>query len=329
MEFLNFLKDNWLKILFAIWGLIALTQQAKRDEVRDRLARLLSNPVIDSLGKEGAIYSKEELKKIADSVSNVMIDPIETWVNKQKESINKQFDILYSGEKNYFKLFNHVFLLILFLCFLWGDGIAIANTLELTGLIDYVPNWLTQYELAVVFGSFVPLIVGGTIFFTPLSKDESVVRSDKPENQSYKNLYRKLSRFIIISSLTAVIFLSIGRYQAAYQFILSEGMNRIIKIVYDLTIMVLIPLNSTLSAFLIHKELYLGLHVIFTLIIQLLLVIPKIFLYVIKIIGKMGLFGLDIIIRTIVAVLYIFSFLFFTPLDMISNIFNPKHIEVD
>ena len=323
MLILEFLENHWKLIVFIIWCFIALIQQTKRDEVREKLSGLLSNPVINATGKDGAIYSRDELKKISDKVSNVMVEPIENWLNKQREIINKQFNLLYSGEINYLKLFIYVVFLVLFICFLWGDGIAIANTLELIGLISYVPSWLTQYEIAIMFGSLIPIIVGGFIIS---NLSERNLGEDKDENQ--KSLRKILSIVIIVLGLIALISLGIARYQTINRINISNETNKFIEsFIIDPVYTILIPLNSALAAFLIHSEFFLGLQVLFLVGTELFLLLPTILLYLLKIIGQMGVFGLDIVIRVFLGAIYVLAFFFFTPLDAISNILTVRHSE--
>jgi len=75
-----------------------------------------------------------------------------------------------------------------------------------------------------------------------------------------------------------------------------------------------------LATILIHREGIKGVQVLFLLLTHIFLALVLFWLYLVKPIGALGIIGLDVVVRTLIAVLFVLAFFFFTPFDTIASI---------
>lgn len=310
------LRDNWLLIFVALWLLLALLNREERENLGNLLAEIVAKPSVQ-VGNSSNIYSKDELEGMAHRLADTIITPIDSLANHLKGWIDGMRERISSPGKPW-KHFGYVLLLIFLILFIYADAIAIANTLEAVGLLSGVPPLLTRYEIAVTLGSIGSVVVAGMIAHEIFGKAEF---TDWNEGHGlWKVIAALITIFLLIAGLVVVVALGLARYRV---FVTLEPAADVrIQQLVSAAILILVPVNTVLATILIHREGIKGIQVLFLLLTNILLILVLFWLYLIKPIGALGIIGLDVVLRGLIAALFVLAFFFFTPFDTIASAFS-------
>jgi len=317
-NFITWLGTNWLYIVLAAWGIIALANKNRRDETKEKLTDVITKSAIPRSNQEDGqpLYSKQDLENIAGSVYTAIIDQLQAWIGIQKTSLQSEWETIYDPQKPS-KPFGYFVQLVLFIFFFWGDAIAIANALQAEGLLEQVPGWLTPYEITVAFGSLFTAVVGALVANDIYGKGEFSDWGEQPEG-FWKVTARVTTALLLISGIVVITALGLARYRAVVN--LPSGWDNSLQVIAKVTTLIIVPVNAALCAILIHREALKGVQVVYLVVRQFFLMIPRVCLYIAKIFGAMGIIGLDLLIRLILVIYFIVAFLAITPLDAITSL---------
>ncbi len=313
--------SNWFVIVAVLWGATALANKGKRSDLKDQLSDIITKPAIlrQSEGEEQPIYSTERLEQIAKDVADRLITPVASLSQKISNWINSKHQTITSDDKPW-KDFGYFIFLIMLVLFFIADAIAIANTLEAIDLLEVVPKGLARYELAVAIGSFFTVIAGGLVARDMFGKSEF---SDWDEQHGlWKITAGFIALFLIVSGLLVVIALGLARYRLVVT--LPASTDSQLEQIVIIVIFVLVPVNAVLATILIHSEGIKGSQIVFLFGAGILAAAINFWLYIVNIIGAMGVIGLDFIFRALIAMLFIVAFFFFTPLDAVSDVLSSR-----
>jgi hypothetical protein len=318
-----FISTNWFFIAISIWGVAAIANRSKRSELRDKLADIITQPALHVFNNQNnpnsePIYTKRELEKIAEKVSATIIEPIDklshNWTSKLQSKKSSITD-----ESKPWKSFGYLIFFVMIFFFIWADGIAIANTLEAIGLLNEIPEILTKYELAVAFGSFFTVIVGAVVMNELLAEKSEFSDWDQ-KSKLQKVFVLAFTVLIMLMGLLAVLALGMARYRLLVELV--PEVDYQLEQFANFAILILIPINAVLATVLIHNEGTRGALIVILFFGNILLAIINFCLYLARIIGHMGIYGLDIILRITIAFLLVVAFFFFTPLDLLTTIIS-------
>lgn len=330
MEFINSLLNSaWGPYIYGAlfyWFIVGISNRDKRKTFFSGLSSLFSQPSVFEKAKTNpgnqpvkqsggllAFYPRSLLETIAHSFKEALIEPLQKGVANLKLAIKDKKDALEGNNPGPWKMFGYALQFFLLAAFIWADAIAIANTLQFFGYIAVVPSYLSSFELSIGFGSLLAIIVGGLVASDLFGEGEFTDWAVQKES-GWKTFVKWMVFFLILSGSAVVVLLSIGRLGGRVTFT-QEALDRI-NLWAEIGTLVLVPLNATISALLIHREGFKGLYVIYLAIASIFLFVLQVFLYLANILGSMGIFGLDLVYRFLLMIINVIGYYLTAPLDL-------------
>lgn len=288
------------------WAIIALANKTGRNNLVNRIITLISKPIILKVDEGTPVpgYPRQPLEQTAQALTNVFefhnLDKIIDGLTNNTKQIAQ------SSLRNYI---GDLVKLGMFLCFVWADAISVTNTLGTLSLISGdVPSFLTRYEIAVIFGSLLSLIVG--VWVIVESKEASNNRSDPAHK-----IIVGFSCFLVTSGLLATLIFALARYSALG--LLPNDFQKIAENTNNVVLVILIPVNNVIASFVIFTEALKGLAAVSLLLISISLTGLYLLRFIYKFIFWVIIFLFDMIYRIILIYMFIASFLLLTPFDSI------------
>jgi len=288
------------------WAIIALANKTGRDNLINRIIILITKPIVfrTDEGTPVPFYPRQLLEQMAQALTNASDflygkNIIANLTNFIKENALSSLRI-YIGD---------LVKLGMFLCFVWADAISVTNTLGTLSLISGdVPSYLTRYEIAVMFGSLLSLIVG--VWVIVESKEASNSRSNFPHK-----VIVAFSYFLVVSGLLVTLIFALARYAALG--LLPNDYQQFVEITNNVVLVMLIPVNNVIASFVIFAEAMKGLAAVSLLLVSILLTGLYVLRFIYKFIFWVFIFLFDVIYRISLIYMFIASYLLLTPFDSI------------
>lgn len=312
--------DNQVSLILAgIWLIIAFGDSKNRETFAERCWNLLVTPAkLQGYPKELGTNLQKFLTTFPSQVLDVCFKNTASMFVKRQWKLLGQF----------------IFLIFLAL-FLLSDVIAIYNGEAVLGIpVENLPEniaiLLGQFGLAVTIGTFISLVTGGVVFFECLASSRSKQDSLSEKNSasssaegvisfsdfgSYPKLLRKvvtvLALILLISSLfTGVI---IGAATLKGQMAVPTWLEDLAKI----SVNVLVRFNVLLATIIIPIEGVKGLLTIVLFGLVLITSCLAVFIALLYISAMVFWIVIDFLLRLILWVAAVMTFIIFTPLDRV------------
>lgn len=321
--FTNLLNSEWFYVLLGIWTLISIGHKSERETLTERLKDLISKPIVtdpDENALSVPFYPRKTFERVAIAVRNALVQIPAEINNGLKKWISAQYSFVVNPDRRW-KVLGYTLNLFFMFFFIWADGIAIANALNSRGLLASVWEPLRDYSTAVVIGSFFSIVIGALV-----ARDVFSDRSDFSDWDEQKGVWKAAAKYLtiilILSGFFVVIMLGIGRLQSLGR--ISEPFNTFANQLTDFTSLVIVPFNTVLGTVLIHYEAFKGMLLALIFIEGITVIIMSGVEYIAGILGAMGPFTVDVFYRFMLALVFIFSFLLITPLDLFTSLIPKK-----
>jgi hypothetical protein len=316
MENIQSFVQFLIEFIVVVWFLTAIANKPKREELRDRLSNLVTVPTVYSHKDEEIdidLYPRNSLEGAAQIWRNWFVTP----VGRADSTVRSWFQNLQEGivpdSSHAWKPFNYFILLLLLIGYLYSDAITVASTLVSYGLIDQLDEALKRYDIAILFGSLVSIVIGGIIANDVFGKGEF---SDWGLKKDSKWIWfaKITSIFLMISGLYVIASLGAVRYGRliglpANDFAWLNGNAQFV-------INVLTFFNAGLATALIADEGFSkGARILALACISILIILISVIWYIIGAFYGTVVYIIDVLWRFMLGVGNIIFFLALTPLD--------------
>lgn len=262
-------------ILIITTVILSIINPVHRNDVIDKLHSLLTMP-FSSISPENSnieinenikFYSWDTYHNINQKLPNIIIKPIKNGFSKTKLWFSKNFEKIHNGYPE--KTFGYILLFFVFLLFAYADLVTISQTVPILGyssnpnsiLSKFLDNF-SNYEFSIAIGSFVSILTGA--FVSSEIFEESKFTDWDEKKGFFKTISKFLTIFVIIVSFVIIISLGLERFRTIAN--LTPEFFKLIGNWSQFVVLILIPINATISAFLIHRE---ALNGLFTIILAL------------------------------------------------------------
>lgn len=188
---------NFYSLLFFAWFVIAISQSTPRQKLLSNTIALISEPIIfkHSKNKKIPFYPRKLFEQLAQTTKESYERLNDSSFFKNPKHLDAQ------STSSDFSTFGKIVILAVFILLLWADAIAAANTLQIYGLLNPLPSWLSQYWLSLSSGSLVSTIIGAWTI------------ANLKKKAGLKNPISKVvSYFLVTSGLCLAFVFSIARY---------------------------------------------------------------------------------------------------------------------
>lgn len=268
------------------------------------------------------LFWRGTLELIATGLTVGLLDPFAKVISSLTNLLGSFWKLIYKEERP-FRIAGYVLFLILIVLFFWADAISIVSSLPFLGLSlegRTVPEFLVNFDLAVLMGSFLTCIVSGLLLEEILSKVSHF--SDWDEREGFwKRLAKAGAVLLFLSSLLVVFNLGLAKLSAFEDLRASLGptfttfLNTVTSIV--------VPLNTVLATVLIFPDGAIkgGIFVLF-LSGNVLKGILYILTYILRVFAFVFPFLLDIGSRLIYIVFDLVFYILFAPIEAVRAIFE-------
>lgn len=292
-------------LLIAIWLFIAFANKQQRSILGEQLSALLSKPVIFIKDESGSIvlYPRMFLEQTTNIINAI---PSSNFSHSIKSAL---LDYIKLKSQFQFTIFlGYTIRLILFCIFFSGTAIAITSSLESMSVINNIPEWLTNYDLAITFGTIFALVFGVWVLVEP----NAIISANFRNNPAWKGMIKLLSMSMFLFSLLIMFVLALARLYHIGVFPLSS--EKLISQIISIAFASIIPLNNMIASLLLVADAITGLVIIATSLIWIFTYIAE---YAFVIVGSVIMFILDFLLRFLAIYIYVTSFLLITPIDTI------------
>lgn len=305
-----------IELILLIWFLAAIANKPKREELKNKLSDLVTVPTVYKEAGDNIdidLYPRSSLEGAAQAWRNWFVAPVgraDTLVKEWFENLRQ--GVVPDGSHAW-KPFNYVIFLLLLLGYLYSDAITVANTLVSLGFMEHLDEALTRYDIAVLFGSLVSIVIGGIIANDIFGKGDFSDWGLKDES-IWKWFGKITSVFLIFSGLYVIGSLGAIRYGNLVGLPADSlaSLNKNGQFVIN----ILTFLNAGLATALIAEEGFTkGTRIFALACLSILLVLVSVIWYLIGAIYGTVVYIVDIAWRFMLGVGGIIFFLALTPLD--------------
>jgi len=306
-----------IEALLVIWLLAAIANKPKREKLKDRLSDLITVPTVYNGAEDKynniEFYPRNAFEIVAKDWKNSIVTPVAKWISDFGNRIAQlQEGIIPEGSGGW-KSFNYFILLLIFVGFLFADAITVTNTLEYFSLAHNITDILKRYDIAILFGSLISVVVGGIIANDVFGKGEF---SDWGLKRDTKWIWfaRIVSPFLMLSGIYLIASLGASRFGGLVE--LPANVMTFLERNGQIVLNILTPINAALATALIAEDgLTKGLKILALMCMFLLLGILIIAAYVITIIISTVIYLVDVTWRFTLGLGNIIFYLAFTPID--------------
>lgn len=326
---IQFVQEYWY-VFATIWVIIGLLNNDKRTNSVEWILTSFANKSIEYKRKSGellTLYRAQDYKKLALAISKVA-DQINAFITASQRYITKMWNKLQPDSNNPFKHYLLPLSTILFPFFLLADLIAVANTLSVTIYksspiyFDKYSQYLTNYNLAFVFGSIVPLIVITIILILEkrLGKSEENITADQDQG-SLGNKFMKIrkSALIILCISCALVVIGLGLKRFAVVMDFKPEPLQVIDFYFNVVACILVPINTVVATILFSPDAFYGFIELILGIFELLLLIPWVLYAFLFIFVEGGVIAIDILVFAIAFIYVLCQFLISSPVSLLVN----------
>lgn len=315
-QFVDMFSDRYYYLIgITVWMGLGILNKEKRKTHGSVMGTLFNRPSVFSIDHSTSIiyYPRKFFESILNSFVNDFIGSIQENILVWKKSNQSFRNNLTEGSS--WIVYSYTIYSILFVGSVWGISIILANMLQAMGYLAEVPLALANFEYSVWFGSLSSVFVGGFVAFDLLRKDEMSDEQDTAENNAWNNFLKISSILLILSGFVVIVFLSY--FNLSVKGNISEVVLQQFELYSEIIVLVLVPLNTSFSAFLIFRKGFQGLVVSAILVIYLVLSLFQMLVYVLRVVGVFSIFLLDLFYRLIYMVISTMIFYIFSTLEFI------------
>lgn len=305
-----------IEFLVVVWFLAAIANKSKRGELKDALSELVTTPTVyKEVGDEVKIdlYPRSTLEGAANGWKAWFVTPVGNAFSTVKGWFQNLQQGMFPENSHVWKAFNYFIILLLFLGYLYADAITVANTLESYGLVGALDEALTRYDISILFGSLVSIVLGGVVANDVFAKGDFTDWGLKKDSKwvwfaKFFSIFLILSGLYVIASLGAARF---GRLVTLDTTILSFLQNN-----GQFVINILTPINAGIATALIADDAFnKGLRIVGLAAVSVLVVVLAIVWYLLGAVYGTVVYLVDVLWRFMLGVGNIIFFLALTPLD--------------
>ena len=310
------------EFLVIVWFLAALANKSKRGELKNTISELVTTPTVYKPSENEVkidLYPRTTLESAASGWKDWFVTPAGKAFATVKDWFEKLRQDVFPKESNIWKGFNYFTILILFAGYLYADAINVMNTLESFGLVKSIDEALKRYDISILFGSLISVVLGGVIANDIFANGDFTDWESKKESK-WIGSAKFSSRFLIISGLYVITSLGAARFGRLI-FADDSIVLYILNLNGQFVIHVLTPLNAGIATFLIADDgLSKGFRIVWLAGISALVAILAILWYVLGAIYGTVVYIVDILWRFMLGVGNIIFFLALTPLDEVADL---------
>jgi len=314
-----------IEFIVVIWFLAAIANKPKRGELKDKLSDLVTVPTVYNKATDTIdidLYPRGSFESAAQGWRDWFVTPVAQADSTIKEWFrNLQEGVIPDGSHAW-KPFNYFILLLLLIGYLYADTITVANTLVSYGLIKHLEEALTRYDIAILFGSLVSVVVGGIIANDLFGKGDFSDWGLKA-NSLWLWFAKVTSVFLIFSGLYVIASLGGVRYGrlAGLEPVSLAWLEQNAQFVIN----VLTFVNAGLATALIADDGFTkGGRILALACISILVVFVSVIWYLIGAIYGTVVYIVDVLWRFMLGVGNIIFFLALTPLDEVVDIIKSR-----
>lgn len=321
-EFLyDLFNSNTFWFILILWVLVCIAWKAKREKLISRLGTILSKPVIfeeDPDPDTLPFYPRRFLEKVASAFTKGLVAPLVGLIAGLGKVIQGLWQRVYNPERPW-RVVGYVFFLLMLLVFVYADAIAIVNGIDILGLLETgVPDFLTEYSIAVTMGSLFSVITGGLVY-KEINSTKSIYTDWDEVEGSWKEVARTLALILIIGGFVVVVTLGLIRWDALN----TQANGPDFTSIGNTIIAILVPVNTVLATFLIYEEgLIKGGSLVLIALLMIVLGALHGLNFVLSILAYVLPFLLDMVMRTLHFILDIVLYFAITPIDFVFSPLN-------
>lgn len=315
-----------IEFFVIVWLLAAIANKTKRGALKDKLSTIMSlPPVYTQMDKDAniALYPRSNLERAAQAWKTWFVTPVEKVFNR----VDDWFKNLRTGiipkmkdagddeqpRENPWKVFNYFLLLLLFVGYLYADAITVANTLEGFGLVHNLEDALKRYDIAILFGSLISVVLGG-IIANDIFGDGDFTDWNIKRDSKWGWFGKIFSIFLILSGLYVIASLGAARYGRLVA--VPEDVLSFLQDNGQIVINILTPINAALATALIADDAFnKGLKILGLIALVFLLGILAIIWYFVGAIYGTVVYLIDVLWRLVLGASGVAAFFMLTPLD--------------
>ncbi len=335
LQSLSHLFQYAVEFVIVIWLLAAIANKTKRGNLKNKLSTIVSIPSVYTPIKEsGEKESKENSKDIefypranleraakawklwfVTPVENIFSEIAELFLSLQTNVLPKSIDEDSEEESstNPWKVFNYFILLLLVVGYLYADAITAVNTLEGFGIAHDLPTGLQRYDIAILFGSLISIILGG-IIANDIFGDGDFTEWNVKREFKWGWFGKIVSVLLIFSGMYVIASLGAARYGR-----LVAVSGNVLSFLQDngqFVINVLTPINAALATALIADDAFnKGGKILALMALAFLLGILAVIWYFVGAIYGTIVYLVDVLWRLVIGASGIAVFFMLTPLD--------------
>jgi len=311
-SFLQFLVE----FIVIVWFLAAIANKPKRGELKSKLSELVTVPTVYNKTNDNIeidLYPRNSLEGAAQAWRDWFVAP----VGRADTTVKGWFENLRQGVvpdgSHAWKPFNYFIFLLLLIGYLYSDAITVGNTLVSFGFMKHLDEYLTRYDIAVLFGSLVSVVIGGIIANDVFGKGEFSDWGLKTASKwiwfaKITSIFLLFSGLYVIGSLGAVRYGNLIGLSADGMAALNRNGQFVINI--------LTFINAGLATALIADEGFTkGARIFALACLSVLLILVSVVWYIIGAVYGTVVYIVDIAWRFMLGVGSIIFFLALTPLD--------------
>ena len=312
----NFFRSPVFWVILGIWAFILIASTAKSKAMIFRISTLIMKPIIfkqDPQPQNISLYPRKFLEEMARTILEILTYFFSAVQRALSNWIQRRFlPIVYEKSHPYRAVASLLFLAFLAL-FQWALAIAGATVLPLIGAVPTpLPAPLLNYQIVALSGSLIACIVSMTIYLEILQRES--ILTDLSEKPAYlRGITRVLATLLLLDTIITVVVLGLIRKTGLIILSPTPFKEAIIQVV----MFVVLPSNCFLGALLVFPYAIKG--VMILLYIALWIIIAMIWTLgsVVRILGVIAFFVIDLMIRTLHIVLDICFWVVVTPVQFI------------
>ena len=316
----NIYNNPFFWPIVIVWALGALAMSSRWKPLMKRTQKILPKPIIfieDEEPDNVDSYPRSLFEQLANGFRSFFTELISQFLKVYSKFIASQHPMIFDKE-HMFRTVGYILLFVALFLFVLADTIVVSGTLQLLNIVlTDLPPILQKYDLAMLGGSLLALVVGGLLVFESFASPSELTRMSDKSSQE-KRVYRAIAMVVILLAIITLISFATSRLVALGQIPSSPGLDLFLNwVLYGI-----IPINAAICAALIVPDGMRGMMAIFILIEWILYGALHLLNFVISALGSVIPVVLDLIYRLIHIIIDFAFWLLTTPIFMLIKPFE-------